>query len=100
MASDIITEKQVRHVASIARLCFDEQGMQAMMADMAAIIGYADQLSGVNTDGVLPTTHAIPLTNVYREDAVRPSFDREAILAGAPDEDGECFIVPGVIEED
>lgn len=100
MANDIITEKQVQHVANIARLHFDQKGMQAMMADMASIIAYADQLSAVDTQGVPPTTHAIPLTNVYRKDVCTPSFDREYILAGAPDTDGECFIVPGVIEED
>ena len=96
----IITPEQVAHVADIAKLRFTPEQMQALTAEMASIIEFANQLSQVDTTNVAPTTHAIPLVNVYREDAVAPSYDRDAILAGAPDTDGECFIVPGVIEED
>jgi aspartyl-tRNA(Asn)/glutamyl-tRNA(Gln) amidotransferase subunit C len=55
-------------------------------------------LNEVDTDDVEPMAHAVEVTNVLREDAVRESLPREAALANAPKTDGECFLVPPILE--
>lgn len=65
---------------------------------MADIIGFADTLNELDTKDVVPTAHAIPMKNAFREDEIAPSFDRQEILKNAPDFDEEGFIVPKVVE--
>ena len=72
-----ITREEVRHVADLARLELSEQEESRMTEQMNQIHGYMDQLNELNTEGVSPTTHAIELRNVFREDEVRESLPRE-----------------------
>jgi aspartyl-tRNA(Asn)/glutamyl-tRNA(Gln) amidotransferase subunit C len=65
---------------------------------MDAILGYVEQLNRLNTDGIIPTAHAVPMENAFRDDAVRPSLGEERALANAPAAAGGCFRVPKVIE--
>ncbi|HOV85806.1 MAG TPA: Asp-tRNA(Asn)/Glu-tRNA(Gln) amidotransferase subunit GatC [Syntrophobacteraceae bacterium] len=92
-----ITREEVRHVADLARLELSEQEESRMTEQMNQILGYMDQLNELNTEGVSPTTHAIELRNVFREDEVRESLPREQALANAPQSDGVNFLVPKVI---
>jgi aspartyl-tRNA(Asn)/glutamyl-tRNA(Gln) amidotransferase subunit C len=93
-----ITIKDVEHVAKLARLELSEAEKQQFTEQMNAILKYAEQLGQLNTDNVLPTSHAMPLVNVMREDEAKPSLPLEKVLLNAPeDEDGQ-FKVPAVLE--
>ena len=93
-----ITNDEVLHVASLARLKLSEEEAKRLETDMAGIIEFADKLNELDTKGVVPTAHAIPMQNAFRADEVKPSFDRREILKNAPDFDEEGFIVPKVVE--
>ncbi len=93
-----ITKEQVLHVAKLARLNLTDEETERLRGDMENIIGFADKLNELDTEGVVPTAHAIPMQNAFREDVVIPSYDREAILQNAPDRDEEAFVVPKVVE--
>jgi aspartyl-tRNA(Asn)/glutamyl-tRNA(Gln) amidotransferase subunit C len=98
--SDVkITLAEVEHVARLARLALDADEMERMRSQLDAILGYVEQLRRVNTDGVEPTAHVLPLVNVLRDDEVRPSYPVEAMLANAPDAQEGQFRVPRILEE-
>ena len=94
-----ITNDEVLHVASLARLKLSEEEAKRLETDMAGIIEFADKLNELDTEGVVATAHAIPMQNAFRADEVKPSFDRREILKNAPDFDEEGFIVPKVVEQ-
>lgn len=93
-----ISKEEVLHVASLARLKFSDADAEKLEADMAEIINFADTLSELDTNDIVPTAHAIPMQNAFREDEIKPSFERREILKNAPDFDEEGFIVPKVVE--
>jgi aspartyl-tRNA(Asn)/glutamyl-tRNA(Gln) amidotransferase subunit C len=94
-----ITLAEVEHVARLARLALADGEKERMRSQLDAILGYVEQLRRVDTDGVEPTAHVLPLVNVLRDDEVRPSYPVEAMLANAPDaEDGQVR-VPRILEE-
>jgi len=98
--SDVkITLTEVEHVARLARLALDADEKERMRSQLDAILGYVEQLRRVNTDGVEPTAHVLPLVNVLRDDEVRPSYPVEAMLANAPDAQDGQFRVPRILEE-
>jgi len=68
-----------------------------MTLQLGQILGYMELLSEVDTAAVEPMAHALDVANVFREDEVRPSMDRREVLAGAPNQDGECYLVPAVL---
>jgi aspartyl-tRNA(Asn)/glutamyl-tRNA(Gln) amidotransferase subunit C len=88
----------VEHVAKLARLELNEAEKQQFTEQLNAILKYAGQLESLNTDGVAPTSHAMPLVNVMREDQARPSLPLEKVLLNAPDEEDGQFKVPAVLE--
>ena len=93
-----ITREQVEHVAKLSRLNLTEEEINRLTVEMEHIIAFADKLNELDTDGVEPTAHAIPIQNVFREDIVGPSFPREQILANAPAQEDGCFKVPKIVE--
>ena len=99
MAEPKITLAEVEHVARLARLDLSPEEKERMRAQLDAILAYIDKLRELDTADVEPTSHAIPVTNVMREDEIRPSFPREEMLANAPELDGDFFRVPKIIEE-
>ena len=94
-----ISRSDVEHVARLARLALSDAEMERMRKELDGILAYIDKLRAVDTSGVEPTSHAVPLTNVMRDDAERPSLPAEEMLANAPDRHGELFRVPKIIEE-
>ena len=86
-------------LARLARLELSPEEKERMRGQLDAILGYVDQLQRIDTTDVPPTSHVLPLANVFREDEVRPSYPGEAMLANAPDPDGERFGVPRILEE-
>ena len=99
MAEPKITLAEVEHVARLARLELPPEEKERMRAQLDAILAYIDKLRELDTADVEPTSHAIPMTNVMREDEVRPSFPKEEMLANAPELAGDFFRVPKIIEE-
>jgi aspartyl-tRNA(Asn)/glutamyl-tRNA(Gln) amidotransferase subunit C len=93
-----ITRSEVEHVARLARLALDDAELEALTGQMDAILGYVDQLKALDTAGIVPTAHAVPVENAFRVDRVRPSLGADKALANAPDAAESCFRVPKVIE--
>ena len=93
-----INEKSVEHVARLARLHLDPSDLKVMTSQMDAILGYVDKLNELDTDGVEPMAHAVPMSNAFREDEIGQSLKIERALQNAPVADETCFKVPKVIE--
>lgn len=95
-----ISKQDVEYVAALAQLALDDETKEKLVKQLGDILAYMDKLNELDTSHVEPTMHAIAMTNVFREDAVRPSLDREAALANAPKTDGEYFLVPKILDVD
>jgi len=92
-----ITKDEVLHVADLARLDLDEAAIEKFAGQIDTILDYVDKLNEVDTEGIRPTTHALSLTNAFREDEPQEHLEREKALANAPEEEGGNFIVPRVV---
>lgn len=85
-------------VALLSRLEVPEDQMERVTGQLDSILEYVNMLDRVNTDGVEPTAHVLPLKNVLRPDEVRPSLPRELALSNAPEEEDGYFKVPKIME--
>ena len=94
-----ITMQEVEHVARLARLELSGAEKERMRRELDDILSYIDKLRALDTTGVEPTSHAVPLTNVLRDDVEKPSLPRDEMLANAPDRHRDLFRVPRIIEE-
>lgn len=90
--------KDVEHVANLARLELSEDEKAQFADQLNAILKYAEKLNELDTEGVPPTSHVLPITNVMRDDVNRPSMPVEKVMANAPDEEDGMFRVPAVLE--
>jgi aspartyl-tRNA(Asn)/glutamyl-tRNA(Gln) amidotransferase subunit C len=93
-----ITREEVERVVSLARLSLDEAELSRMAAELDAVLGYIATLQQLDTSGVPPTAHVVPLPTPLREDVPEPPLDPELALANAPQSAGSAFVVPKVIE--
>ena len=93
-----LSAADVRWVAHLARLDLSEAELETMTRQLSAIIEYVNQLQQVNTDGVEPLAHPLPMHNVFREDEPRPSLAVDAALANAPQRKGDFYAVPAVLD--
>lgn len=93
-----ITRETIEHVANLSRLNLTEKEKEKLTVEMGNIITYVDKLNELDTSGIVPTAHVMPIKNVFREDKVEKSFDREQILKNAPTQEEGCFKVPKVVE--
>ncbi len=94
-----ISLEQVDHVARLARLELSSADKERMRSELDGILSYIDKLRALDTRDVEPTSHAVPVTNVMRDDVERPSLPQEDMLANAPDRHRDMFRVPKIIEE-
>lgn len=83
-----MTVADVEHVARLARLELTLGEKELFAGQMDAILGYVEKLKGLNTEGIVPTSHAVPMENAFREDVVQPSIGLEKALANAPETAG------------
>lgn len=95
----MISRADVEHVARLARLALGDDELERMREQLNAILAHIDALRTVDTIGVEPTSHAVPLVNVMRDDEPGECLPREAMLANAPDPAGDLFRVPRIIED-
>lgn len=93
-----INRPQVEQVARLARLALEDEELDALTGQMDTILGYVEKLNALNTDGIVPTAHAVPMENAFRADEVKPSIGVEKALQNAPAAGNGCFKVPRVIE--
>jgi aspartyl-tRNA(Asn)/glutamyl-tRNA(Gln) amidotransferase subunit C len=98
--SRTITLDDARHVAKLARLAVDEPTLRRLTGELESILGYVNQIRRADVAGVEPMAHALPLSNVLREDAPEPALPLDQVLRNAPDTDGPFFKVPKVIGGD
>ncbi len=93
-----ITKEQVGHVAKLAKLSISDEEKEEFSLQLEKILTYVDQLNELKTEGIEPTSHAVGLENVFREDKVQPSLPVEIALQNAPQQEKGFFKVPKVIE--
>lgn len=93
-----ITKKDVQYVAALAQLSPDEETQERLVKELGEILGYMDKLNELDTSQIEPTMHALVMTNVFRQDEVRKSLDRQEALMNAPRTDGEYFLVPRILD--
>ncbi|MCI3923112.1 Asp-tRNA(Asn)/Glu-tRNA(Gln) amidotransferase subunit GatC [Paenibacillus sp. TRM 82003] len=93
-----VTLKDVEHVAKLARLELTEDEKARFTEQLNAILKYAEKLNELNTEGVEPTSHVLPVKNVLREDVARPSWPLDESMKNAPEEEDGQFRVPAVLE--
>jgi len=88
----------VEHVAKLARLGLTDEEKKQFGKQLSDILEHAEGLKKLDTKNVAPTSHAIPLKNVLREDKVVPCKNTTDILANAPEEEEQMFKVPRILE--
>ena len=93
-----ITTDDVQHVATLARLEFNAEDIEEFTHQLARILDYIGKLNELDTTKVPPTSHPLTLRNVVKEDVAKSSYDRDAVLDGAPSVEEGYFEVPKVIE--
>ena len=93
----MIDLEQVRKVALLARLELTEAEEQQFTEQLSGIFDYVQQLNELDTENIEPTTRAIELSNITRQDELAPFEDRESILGIAPDREDDFFKVPKIL---
>ena len=93
-----ISEQDIKTVASLSRLRIREEEADDVIFQLNKILTYVENLQAIDTTDVEPTTYALPMQNVFRDDKVKPSLARELALSNAPLKDDGYFKVPRVLE--
>jgi aspartyl-tRNA(Asn)/glutamyl-tRNA(Gln) amidotransferase subunit C len=93
-----LTHKQVIAIAELARLELTEEEVALFREQLSDVLEYAERLQALDTDTIPPTPTVLPVRNVMRSDAPRPSMPREDILANAPETKDGCFQVQAILE--
>jgi aspartyl-tRNA(Asn)/glutamyl-tRNA(Gln) amidotransferase subunit C len=95
-----ITRADVAHLARLSRLALSDDELDQMAGQLEVIINSVARVSEVADADVPPTSHSVPLTNVFRPDELQPSLTPEAALAGAPATEDQRFRVPRILDEE
>jgi aspartyl-tRNA(Asn)/glutamyl-tRNA(Gln) amidotransferase subunit C len=93
-----IDQEQVRKVAKLSRLELTEAEVEEFTGQLSAILDYVEKMNELDTAGVEPLAHCLPISNVFREDSIRESLGTEKTLANAPQRDGAFFKVPKILD--
>jgi len=94
----ILSREQVEQVAFLARLELTSEEKDTLTDRLNQILENFTKLQELDTDAVEPTSHVIPVENVFREDKTRPSLSVEDVLSNAPEAQDDCFAVPRIVE--
>ena len=97
--ANIISDETIEYVGILAKLELSDEEKEQAKKDMGRMLDYIDKLGELDTTGVEPMSHVFPVENVFREDVVKESLDREAALANAPLKEDGYFKVPKVLED-
>ena len=93
-----VSREDVEYVAKLARIEFTEEEKATLTSQLSSILDHIEKLNELDIEGVEPTFHVLDVTNVFREDEVRPSLPTEETLKNAPARDGDFFKVPKILE--
>ena len=93
-----LTRSDVEHVAQLARLALTDDEIERLTVELGAVLEHAADVASLDLADVPPTAHPLPLRNVLRDDDVRPSLDRDEVLAAAPAAEDGRFRVPRILE--
>ena len=94
----MIQASEVRHIAKLARLQLADQEVEVYTEQIDRILGFFDQLAALDTSGVPPTSHPLPVANALRADVERASLGVDEVLANAPQPESDMFRVPRILE--
>jgi aspartyl-tRNA(Asn)/glutamyl-tRNA(Gln) amidotransferase subunit C len=94
-----ISLDEVRHVARLARLELSDDELTALQGELSSLLDHVERIRLLDTEGVPPTAHPLPMSNVFRADEPRPCLDRDEVLAGAPAVEDHRFLVPRILGE-
>lgn len=95
-----ITRDEVAHLANLARIDLSDEELDRLAPQLSVILESVASISGVAGDDIPPTSHALPLTNVFREDVVTPCLTPEQALSGAPEVEEQRFSVPRILGDE
>ena len=95
-----ITRDELAHLARLARIDLSDAELDHLAPQLSVILDSVASISGVAGDDVPPTSHALPLTNVFREDVVVPGLSPAEALAGAPEQEQQRFSVPRILGDE
>ncbi len=96
---DRLTRDEVAHVAALARLSLTEEELDLFTGQLAEVLDHAADISSIDLADVVPTAHAMAVTNVLRSDEQQPCADRDEVLAQAPSVEDHRFKVPRILGE-
>jgi len=92
-----ITKKDVEHVALLARLALTEEEKERFTKQLGKILEHAGKIKEIDTSKVPPTSHIVPLDNVFREDKTGECLSQEEALSNAPEKEEGAFLVPKIV---
>jgi aspartyl-tRNA(Asn)/glutamyl-tRNA(Gln) amidotransferase subunit C len=95
-----LSRAEVAHLANLARIDLSDEELDHLGPQLGVILESVASISGVADDDVPPTSHPLPITNVFREDVVTPSLPPEQALAGAPATEQQRFMVPRILGDE
>ncbi len=95
-----ITREQVAHLADLARIDLSDDELDHLAPQLSVILESIASIQGVAGDDVPPTSHPVPLTNVFRDDVVVPGLTPEEALSGAPEAEEQRFAVPRILGDE
>jgi aspartyl-tRNA(Asn)/glutamyl-tRNA(Gln) amidotransferase subunit C len=95
-----ISREEVAHLARLSRLAVTEQELDRFAGQLDVILQSVARIGDVAADDIPPTSHSVPLTNIYRDDVVQPSLTQDEALSGAPDSAEGRFRVPRILDEE
>ena len=95
-----ITREEVAHLANLARIDLDDAELDHLAPQLSVILESVASINGVAGDDIPPTSHPLPLTNVFREDVVRPGLTAAQALSGAPAQEQQRFSVPRILGDE
>ena len=94
----MLTPEDVKKVALLSRLELTDAEIETQATHLNALLEQFEILAKIDVTEVPPTSHAIPMTNILREDVIKPSLSRQEVLANAPASRDGCFVVPMILE--
>jgi len=97
--SEKVDRDVVKKVAKLARLDLSEEEIDEFTGQLRSILEYVEKMNELDTDGVEPLAHCLAISNVLRADEARESLGTEKTLSNAPDQDGEFFKVPKILDD-
>ena len=95
-----ISREEVAHLARLSRLAVTEEELDRFAGQLEVILQAVARVGEVAAADIPPTSHSVPLTNVYRDDVIAPGLTRDDALSGAPDAAEERFRVPRILDEE